>query len=140
MDPAHKTLMLQFQRARARAEGDGGTSTSESSFIYSHTETDRTVCYFSLQNLTFGAFLYPDFETAIVGHFSGRLLSRGYEARVTEMGCSEAGLPILQFERQDNDSEAAYRYDPPNHYHFGDDPTLADPYESKNVEVSQCNF
>ena len=96
--------------------------------------------FFPLQNLTFGAFLYPDFETAIVGHFSGRLLSRGYEARVTGMSCSEAGLPILQFERQDDSEEASYRYDPPNHYHFGDDPTLADPYESKNVEVSHCSW
>ena len=49
-------------------------------------------------------------------------------------------MPILQFERQDDSEEASYRYDPPNHYHFGDDPTLADPYESKNVEVSHCIF
>ncbi len=31
----------------------------------------------------------------------------------------------------------AFRYDPPSHYRFGDDPTLEDPYERKNVEVSE---
>ena len=86
--------------------------------------------------MSYGAFLYPDLETAILGRFSGRLLAKGWEAQVTEIICAKSGLPLLQFQGQFGDPWPSYRYSPPNHYFLGDQPDLGDPYEAKNIEVN----
>ena len=67
---------------------------------------------------SYGAFLYPDLRTAVVGRFSpsSRLLLAG---RATEVrGISDFGaLKRITFDEPDiGEASPVYKYDPPNHY------------------------
>lgn len=96
----------------------------------------------TLQELTTGASIYPDFETVLIGHFWKFRLVSGRQSRITSSRLSKknghqgrGGLPELRFEEPGASSAAVFAFDPPSHYRFGDDPTIPDPYESKNVQV-----
>ena len=72
--------------------------------------------------LSYGAFIYPDLRTAIIGRFSSsssRLLLVAGKAteikRVTDFGA----LKRVTFGDPDfAESSPAYKYDPPNHYRY----------------------
>ena len=90
------------------------------------------------QKLTFGAFIYPDHVTSIVGRFADRLLVYGTVNRIAAQRVDKNGINWLSFQdlSEQQDKMAIYRYDPPSHYRFGDNAEIPDPFEEKTVQVT----
>lgn len=85
--------------------------------------------------LEYGAFLYPDLETAILGQFRQRVLLRGQGSRVIGEACQNGWIRDLSFELPKRDGTPYFKYGPPSHYSFGHGPELPDPYEDQKVKV-----
>ncbi|XP_059079759.1 histone-lysine N-methyltransferase SETD7-like isoform X2 [Tigriopus californicus] len=84
----------------------------------------------------YGAFLYPDLETAILGQFHQRVLLRGQGSRVIGEACQNGWIRDLTFELPRAGSPH-FKYGPPSHYSFGHGPQLSDPYEDQSVRVGR---
>ena len=79
------------------------------------------------------AFIYPDGETALKGHFKNRFMIKARSVDVKNYGCDENGMFIpKEFSEPLNNHE--YFYDPPTNDSFGSGlKYLPDPYEDKTV-------
>lgn len=79
------------------------------------------------------AFIYPDGETALKGHFEDRYMRKARSVMVKQYGCDENGMFIAkEFSEPLNDHE--YFYDPPTNESFGGGSKyIPDPYEEKTV-------
>ncbi|XP_023320452.1 histone-lysine N-methyltransferase SETD7 [Eurytemora carolleeae] len=91
---------------------------------------DLKECQISDKTLS-GAYLYPDFYTAVVGLWQNHLLIQGQITKLHQ-ACKSGNLWILDFKES---SESNIKYSPPTHYSLGVDPLEVDPYESRTVEV-----
>jgi hypothetical protein len=78
-----------------------------------------------------GAYLYPDFRTAVVGLWEEHLLVRGRASLLAEACPGEAGWTLGFLEP----AGPVLHYSPPSHYDLGAAPTLRDPMEATTVEV-----
>jgi len=78
-----------------------------------------------------GAYLYPDYSTAIVGVWKDHLLVHGRTTELVE-ACMSGNSWTLQFGELEGPVMA---YSPPSHYSYGVHPLQRDPYESRTVQV-----
>jgi len=78
-----------------------------------------------------GAYLYPDYSTAIVGVWKDHLLVHGRTTQLVE-ACMSGNSWTLQFGELEGPVMA---YSPPSHYSYGVHPLQRDPYESRTVQV-----
>ena len=83
-----------------------------------------------------GAYLYPDYSTAIVGVWRDHLLVSGRTTHLAE-ACRSRNVWTLKFGELEG---PIMTYSPPSHYTFGIDPLQRDPYEVKTVEVKSSLF
>ena len=78
-----------------------------------------------------GAYLYPDYSTAVVGVWKDHLLVHGRTTELVE-ACMSGNSWTLQFGELEGPVMA---YSPPSHYSYGVHPLQRDPYEQKTIEV-----
>jgi len=78
-----------------------------------------------------GAYLYPDYSTAIVGVWKDHLLVHGRTTELVE-ACRSGNTWTLQFGELEG---PVMTYSPPSHYSYGVSPLQRDPYESRTVQV-----
>jgi len=80
-----------------------------------------------------GAYLYPDYSTAIVGVWRDHLLVSGRTSQLVE-ACRSGTAWTLKFGELEG---PILTYSPPSHYSYGVHPLQRDPYETRTVEVKQ---
>jgi len=80
-----------------------------------------------------GAYLYPDYSTAIVGVWKDHLLVHGRTTELVE-ACMSGNTWTLQFGELEG---PVMTYSPPSHYSYGVSPLQRDPYESRTVQVGK---
>jgi hypothetical protein len=80
-----------------------------------------------------GAYLYPDYSTAIVGVWRDHILVSGRTAHLVE-ACRAGNIWKLKFGELEG---PIMTYSPPSHYSYGVHPLQRDPYEMKTVEVKK---
>lgn len=75
-------------------------------------------------------YIYPDYETAIIGQFKNRLLQSGSETEILQVGCNRQGLMVVtKFAKP---RETKFWYEVPTNISQGSGPEgVADPYETK---------
>ena len=78
-----------------------------------------------------GAYLYPDFRTAVVGLWEEHLLVQGRASRLAQACLTPRGWSL----RFGQLSGPVLEYSPPSHYSLGLQPTHRDPFEEVTVEV-----
>jgi len=78
-----------------------------------------------------GAYLYPDYSTAIVGVWKDHLLVHGRTTELVE-ACMSGNTWTLQFGELEG---PVMTYSPSSHYSYGVSPLQRDPYESRTVQV-----
>jgi len=78
-----------------------------------------------------GAYLYPDYSTAIVGVWRDHLLVSGRTSQLVE-ACRSGTVWTLKFGELEG---PILTYSPPSHYSYGVHPLQRDPYETRTVEV-----
>eukprot|EP00092_Neocalanus_flemingeri_P018569 GFUD01020106.1.p1 GENE.GFUD01020106.1~~GFUD01020106.1.p1 ORF type:complete len:349 (-),score=99.52 GFUD01020106.1:8-1054(-) len=78
-----------------------------------------------------GAYLYPDYSTAIVGVWRDHLLVSGRTTQLAE-ACRSGNVWTLKFGELEG---PIMTYSPPTHYSYGVHPLQRDPYEVRTVEV-----
>ena len=78
-----------------------------------------------------GAYLYPDYYTAIVGVWKDHVLVSGKTTRLTE-ACRSGNAWTLKFRELHGPTQA---YSPPSKYSIGVKPLERDPFEARIVEV-----
>jgi len=78
-----------------------------------------------------GAYLYPDYSTAILGVWRDHLLVNGRTTHLVE-ACRSGTVWTLKFGELEG---PILTYSPPSHYSYGVHPLQRDPYEEKTVEV-----
>ena len=84
------------------------------------------------------AFIYPDFSTSLIGSFHlGRMIN-AKEAELSSADFSSSDLPRVEFRETEN--EAVFKKEESTRTWMTSRPLLADPYESKLVEVRQSSI
>ncbi len=87
------------------------------------------------------AFIYPDGETALVGHFEDKIMKAAHWRDVISYGCdADTGLfRVTKF--SEKKSDIVFRYEPPTNISFGGGapPGTPDPYEAKLVYTMQSS-
>ena len=78
-----------------------------------------------------GAYLYPDYSTAIVGVWRDHLLVSGRTTHLVE-ACRSGNAWTLKFGELEG---PIMTYSPPSHYSIGVQPLQRDPYEVRTLEV-----
>ena len=78
-----------------------------------------------------GAYLYPDYSTAVVGVWKDHLLLSGRTTQLVE-ACMSGDMWTLQFGELEG---PIMSYSPPSHYSYGVHPLQRDPYEHRTVQV-----
>ncbi|XP_059084451.1 uncharacterized protein LOC131881575 [Tigriopus californicus] len=82
------------------------------------------------------AFVYPDYETALVGRFEDKVMKAGQEATITGTTCDPNEMLVLQFSEP---SGPVLFYSPPTNISFGEGPQAIDPFEAKWAEIRRSN-
>ena len=78
------------------------------------------------------AYIYPDYETALVGVFRDGVMVTAEEADITDVIEDNAGIKIPEFHKRGHVHMRQDRVEDPD---LLLDPTTRDPYESKMVEL-----
>ena len=80
-------------------------------------------------------YLYPDMETALIGQFKNGTMIATKESRVIGEKCHR-GIKEILLEKPDPQSPT-FKYTPRTHINIGDQPTVMDPYERKNIYIDK---
>ena len=80
------------------------------------------------------AYIYPDLELAMIGHFEKGLMIRGQEAEISKAIWNEYGILTLQFS---NPSGPYFSYNEQNNATFDAFPLIEDPLDKKYVYVKK---
>ncbi len=88
------------------------------------------------------AFIYPDFETVLLGRWDHGTMSEARQVRIESVSSSSRDgtsglLRRLSFSAP---SGPAFRSDVSNRTRLSSDPLLRDPYEEKLVEVRESSI
>ena len=79
-------------------------------------------------------FLYPDMETVLVGHFKNETMMAAEPSKVIAERCNH-GLKEIRISKPKPNSPTL-RYSRPTRIRIGDHPLVMDPYERKNIYIS----
>ena len=80
-------------------------------------------------------FIYPDFQTALVGTFEGGVMISAVEGEIAGVICLESGILEPRVQIIEDKRDVVYSYDPSSSEQISSQPLLRDPYESKRVEI-----
>lgn len=80
------------------------------------------------------AYVYPDLQTMIVGHFEDETLMSGFEGQMTGLETAENGLVVPIGEKT---GTQPMKFSLSNQTFMGDDPLLRDPMEKKYVYIGK---
>ena len=85
------------------------------------------------------AWLYPDLDTVMVGHWDeDGLMEEGRAGRVTSVHCNSEGIMIMETEPVPGSK--SYKYDPPTDQRISSNPLDRDQYEVKHVTVRKSKY
>lgn len=104
-------------------------------FYYGKFDPDWEDEYMTGNNIV---FLYPDMETALVGHFVAGEMKAARQTRVVAERC-QGNIKEIKVAQPDLTS-ALYQYKRPNSIRFSGDPLQIDPYERKAVIIRDSPF
>lgn len=99
-------------------------------FLYGHLDTSGK---FTGDKL---AYIYPDYETALVGRFEDKVMKAGQEAFIINTSNDPNGMLTLEFSEP---SGPVLFYSPGTNSSFGDGPRTPDPFEVKWTEIKTSN-
>ena len=85
------------------------------------------------------AFIYPDGETALRGHFDNKYMKSAKHVDVLSYACDDHGMFVAsEFTKPLSDYE--FHYDPPTNASFGGGSLeVGDPFELKNAVIKQSS-
>ncbi len=83
------------------------------------------------------AYLYPWYESALVGQFDHSYMREARYAHVSATSCAHN---MITPEFKVADEEQVYEYDPPTSDRVASNLLLRDPYEAENVVVRELNI
>ena len=81
------------------------------------------------------AFIYPDFETVLLGNFQNGVMIAAKPTKILAERCKN-GIKELKF-AQPKENAPTFIYEKPTHLRPGDQPTVADPFESKRIYIGK---
>ena len=81
------------------------------------------------------AFIYPDFETALLGNFQNGVMIAAKPTKILAERCRN-GVKELKF-AQPKENAPTFKYERPTHLRPGDQPTVADPFESRRIYIGK---
>jgi hypothetical protein len=84
------------------------------------------------------AYIYPDYETALVGRFEDNFMKSGRLAKISAVTC-QSGMIHVKFDEPDPKSPV-YFYDPSSNVSMGSIWYLKDPFEDKQVELKESTI
>ncbi len=108
-----------------------GMSESGMGFLYGELDLNRHMTGDDV------AYVYPWYESALVGRFEENFMKEAKYAHVTSASCNNN---LIKAEFTIQDEETTYSYDPPVQGRVSSEPLLRDPYEAENVEVRLSNI
>ena len=79
------------------------------------------------------AFIYPDFETALLGKFQNGTMIAAKPVKILAERCRK-GLKQLKFAKAKKGS-AMFKFERPNHIRPGNQPNVVDPFEQNMVYI-----
>ena len=87
------------------------------------------------------SYIYPDGETAFLGHFENLQMKEAFHADVLEYGCDDFGIPIVKKFTQPL-SQQVFKYEPCTNISIGGGAPIhvQDPYELKTVQMSESSI
>ena len=80
------------------------------------------------------AYIYPDLELAMIGHFEKGLITKGQEAKISKVNWNEYGILTLQFS---NPSGPCLSYNEQSNVTFDAFPLVQDPLDKKYVYLKK---
>jgi hypothetical protein len=84
------------------------------------------------------AYIYPDYETAVIGRFEDNFMKSGRKAKVSAVTC-QSGMIHIEFDQPDPESPVFF-YDPATNESMGSIWFLKDPLEDKQVELKESTI
>ena len=81
------------------------------------------------------AFIYPDFETVLLGNFQNGVMIAAKPTKILAERCKN-GIKELKFAHP-KENEPIFKYERPTDLRPGDQPTVADPFESKRIYIGE---
>ena len=86
------------------------------------------------------AYVYPWYESALVGSFENNVMRSARYSHVSAATCDSHNLMSAEFEFDEADGGQTYSFDPATGTRVASEPTLRDPYEAENVVVRESNI
>ena len=80
------------------------------------------------------AWIYPDFETVLIGEFFNGTMIAAKQSKILAERCKN-GIKELKFAKPKKNAPT-FKFERPNHLRIGDQPTIPDPLESKNIYIA----
>ena len=81
------------------------------------------------------AFIYPDFETVLLGNFQNGVMIAAKPTKILAERCNN-GIKELKFAKPKKNAPT-FKYERPTDIKPGDQPNVADPFESKRVYIGK---
>ena len=81
------------------------------------------------------AFIYPDFETVLLGTFQNGVMIAAKPTTILAERCKN-GIKELKFAKP-KENAPTFKYERPTDIKPGDQPNVADPFESKRVYIGK---
>jgi hypothetical protein len=81
------------------------------------------------------AFIYPDFETALIGEFVNKVMISAKPTKIVAERCKD-GIKELKFAKPKKNAPI-FKYERPSRDKIGDQPIVADPFERKRVFIDK---
>ena len=99
--------------------------------LYSIYSLSLLITFNSGENII---YLYPDMKTILVGRFDNETMISAKPSTVIAERCKR-GLKEIRIAKPKPNSPT-FRYSHPTRLRIGDQPTVMDPYERKNIYIS----
>ena len=81
------------------------------------------------------AFIYPDFETALLGKFENGVMIAAKPTRIAAERCNN-GIKELKFS-EPKENAPTLKYERPTNLRPGDQPLVADPFETRRIYIGK---
>ena len=81
------------------------------------------------------AFIYPDFETVLLGNFQNGIMIAAKPTKILAERCKN-GIKELKFAKPEENTPT-FKYERPTHLRPGDQPTVADPFELRRIYIGK---
>ena len=82
-------------------------------------------------------FVYPDFNTVLIGEFDNGTMIEAIEGNIVAYRCTDE---ILHIKTKAKTDSPVYKFDPPTTLKISSNPTLRDPLEQKTYYLREGDF